>query len=641
MKVRPYKNGKSVINAIYTSKPEKCMASCASSKYVALQANGQCFCDNHYGNGNPPYDKVPDSECDSGKSRSGGTWRNAVYSNSKETYEGCFKACGANNKECDFSHRNCVTCRTKQLYDPEGCMKQCRQFPYIAMQGNGRCYCGNHYGTPKSTFPAVSDSECAKQGNGPHLGDTGRNAVYSNRFHGTTSVGKGQRRITADKGGHKKVCMDTDLPDITSMSFDIANKYLFKIPDTRITMCTPDFLTKAKNYLSKDRLVSWGEKVMKAFGTPVNFVSDEFNVEDQMFLGPSCNIDSVGIQFTATLSFGAAKGVGGEIAAEVGFQVGCMEALPKRFQGGSGGSGGEQAAARVLGYNKASWDSGTEIDKAWHQLSDVQRAAAAVLGYTATTWNNDSGSEPQPASTKKSWDQLSRTHSRTAGSAPGSKRWVVVPVWGFSAAVSAGFGLPSVGVDANVYMYKPFAYFNDFGHELALGASIAGSKASVSADVIFGCCTNPMNSNGAPLKIITKNIHIGWPINLDLTFPTTPFMQVTPIGGSVQVEIIGTEATEEVQEENVKLIQRSSGREIHTQKGLNGEYELIEDMAPTDLVVSEPLVLPESSESPVALLEEKEEAEAGGLEIKVNIGYARICRHFSSKAKDCFRSFNP
>ena len=63
-----------------------------------------------------------------------------------------------------------------------------------------------------------------------------------------------------------------------------------------------------------------------------------------------------------------------------------------------------------MGYTQVSWDndSGQETqpasdDKAWAELTDNERAAAVVLGYTAASW--DTGA-PQPASEDKDWSQL-------------------------------------------------------------------------------------------------------------------------------------------------------------------------------------------------------------------------------------------
>ena len=42
----------------------------------------------------------------------------------------------------------------------------------------------------------------------------------------------------------------------------------------------------------------------------------------------------------------------------------------------------------------------------WGSLTQDEKAAAAFLGFTATSWDNESGSEPQPASANKDWNDL-------------------------------------------------------------------------------------------------------------------------------------------------------------------------------------------------------------------------------------------
>ena len=50
----------------------------------------------------------------------------------------------------------------------------------------------------------------------------------------------------------------------------------------------------------------------------------------------------------------------------------------------------------------------------WSELSRKERAAAAALGYNQTTWDNNSGSEPQPASASKHWSQLTTCGKRSS-----------------------------------------------------------------------------------------------------------------------------------------------------------------------------------------------------------------------------------
>ena len=51
---------------------------------------------------------------------------------------------------------------------------------------------------------------------------------------------------------------------------------------------------------------------------------------------------------------------------------------------------------------------------AWSELRDRERAAAA-LGYSQRTWDNESGSERQPSTENKSWDELTGNEQTAAG----------------------------------------------------------------------------------------------------------------------------------------------------------------------------------------------------------------------------------
>ena len=62
----------------YGYTPASCVGACRGYKYVALQNNGQCFCDDSYGTPNGTYTRQPEAECNGGR---GGPWRNAIYQN--------------------------------------------------------------------------------------------------------------------------------------------------------------------------------------------------------------------------------------------------------------------------------------------------------------------------------------------------------------------------------------------------------------------------------------------------------------------------------------------------------------------------------------------------------------------------------
>ena len=77
------------------------------------------------------------------------------------------------------------------------------------------------------------------------------------------------------------------------------------------------------------------------------------------------------------------------------------------------GCDSEQAAAKMLGFTKTSWDdvSGKEKqpsseDKAWYQLTHSERMAAVRLGYREKSWDNESGKQKKPYSDSKHWSEL-------------------------------------------------------------------------------------------------------------------------------------------------------------------------------------------------------------------------------------------
>lgn len=233
-------------------------------------------------------------------------------------------------------------------------------------------------------------------------------------------------------------------------------------------------------------------------------------------------------------------------------------------------------------------------------------------------------------------------------------RFVIVPMWGFGAAVSAGYASPSVGIDANVYLYMPFGYYSSFGHELSIGAEVGiGENGGVSADVIFGCCTDPLKSGGVPLDITTKTVGVPG-TSIKFKFPTSPFVKIALAGGHVGVSLSSKDLASQkfklsrsnamrnarlgrtgnigggLTDASVKLIQPSSGREIKTRKNpKTGRYEMLQERT-----------------APVTLLQDdskeksKGKSKEGG-DLTINIGYARACRKFDASAAACFSQFNP
>ena len=68
----------------------------------------------------------------------------------------------------------------------------------------------------------------------------------------------------------------------------------------------------------------------------------------------------------------------------------------------------EQQAARVLGFNRISWndkkskqEQPASMDKTWAELTGDEKAAVVVLGYTGETWDNK-----KPFSYYKFWSDL-------------------------------------------------------------------------------------------------------------------------------------------------------------------------------------------------------------------------------------------
>lgn len=64
----------------YGYDPATCMFDCGQYKYVAMQDDGKCFCDNQYKTGDQ-YELADDSECNKGIVGNGGHLRNAIYDN--------------------------------------------------------------------------------------------------------------------------------------------------------------------------------------------------------------------------------------------------------------------------------------------------------------------------------------------------------------------------------------------------------------------------------------------------------------------------------------------------------------------------------------------------------------------------------
>jgi len=155
----------------YTS--TKCAAACKSYKYVALQNNGWCSCDNGYSSPSRTYPKKPSNQCNKGGSGKGGPWRNAVYANPYNAKPAHMIGCYQDNGARDFRHGP-----KRYGYTASKCMNACKTSKYVALQNNGWCSCDNSYSTPSRTYPKKPNGDCTK--GGPGMGGGWRNAVYTN-----------------------------------------------------------------------------------------------------------------------------------------------------------------------------------------------------------------------------------------------------------------------------------------------------------------------------------------------------------------------------------------------------------------------------------------------------------------------------
>ena len=63
---------------LYGFTVDTCAKACEDYLYFALQNGGHCMCGNAYAT-EAKYAKRPDSECNKGFKRGGGSWRNAVF----------------------------------------------------------------------------------------------------------------------------------------------------------------------------------------------------------------------------------------------------------------------------------------------------------------------------------------------------------------------------------------------------------------------------------------------------------------------------------------------------------------------------------------------------------------------------------
>merc|ERR1719398_595285 len=141
-----------------------CMNACKSYKFVALQNNGWCSCDNSYSTPAKTYPKRPSGECNQGGVGKGGPWRNAVYTNARYSAPKApahFRGCYQDNGSRDFKHGP-----KRYGYSSTTCMNACKSYKFVALQNNGWCSCDNDYSTPSNTYRKRPSGECNKGGTG-------------------------------------------------------------------------------------------------------------------------------------------------------------------------------------------------------------------------------------------------------------------------------------------------------------------------------------------------------------------------------------------------------------------------------------------------------------------------------------------
>merc|ERR1712072_986113 len=154
-----------------------CMNACKSYKFVALQNNGWCSCDNTYSTPSSTYRKRPSGECNQGGTGKGGPCRNAVYTNARysapksQRYLGCYQ----DNGPRDFRYGP-----KRYGYRANTCAAACKQYTYVALQNGGWCSCDNNYSTPSRNYPKKPTNQCNKGFTGG--GGGWRNAVYTNPY---------------------------------------------------------------------------------------------------------------------------------------------------------------------------------------------------------------------------------------------------------------------------------------------------------------------------------------------------------------------------------------------------------------------------------------------------------------------------
>jgi len=187
------------------------MMDCPDYKYVAIQNNDECFCDNDYSTPADQYPRVDDQECNPDGLLQGGPFRNAVYINkfsrankAPSSLLGCFTDI-ATDRDLRFGPQ-------QPGYTLESCSDACVMFQYVSLQNGGTCFCDNAYSGAdqnqphyQGKYPQVLDSECS--GN-DWTGGPLRNAIYGNdKFESSKQLPDNY------VGCYKE---DSDHPDLTA-----------------------------------------------------------------------------------------------------------------------------------------------------------------------------------------------------------------------------------------------------------------------------------------------------------------------------------------------------------------------------------------------------------------------------------------
>jgi len=138
-------------------------------------------------------------------------------------------------------------------------------------------------------------------------------------------------------------CWGIKVPNILGTRFDIESKYLLRIPELPLKVCSGEkMMNQIKDFFNKNRLVEYASGVWEAYDKGIKSVwSNSYDpaygkswdpsqfkeVEDGLIVGPKCSGETVGIQLTISIGAEFAYIAGAGASAEYGYQIGCMDGL--------------------------------------------------------------------------------------------------------------------------------------------------------------------------------------------------------------------------------------------------------------------------------------------------------------------------